>query len=92
MKNPLRREELLMFFLALLIFLRYNFSWDLFAPLFFTPAPSVTGYLTNSRLGAWTYTLIHRKGLGITLYGLSPPTDPPLVELHRHSILRPLQR
>lgn len=26
------------------------------------------GYLTNTRLGAWTYNLIHHKGLSVALY------------------------
>lgn len=68
MKNLLRLEELLMFALALFLFSGLNASWGLFALLFFAPDLSMLGYLINPRLGAWTYNLIHHKGLGITLY------------------------
>lgn len=68
MKNLLRLEELLMFGLALFLFSELDSSWGLFALLFFAPDLSMFGYLANPRLGAWTYNLIHHKGLGITLY------------------------
>ena len=68
MKTLLRLEEFLMFGLALLLFSKLGSSWGLFALLFFAPDLSMLGYLINPRLGAWTYNLIHHKGLGIALY------------------------
>ena len=68
MKNLLRLEELLMLGISLLLFSRLDSSWGLFALLFFAPDLSMIGYLINPRLGAWTYNLVHHKGLGITLY------------------------
>lgn len=70
MKTLLRLEELMMFALALLLFSGLDRSWGLFALLFFAPDLSMLGYLINPRLGAWTYNLVHHKGLGITLYAL----------------------
>ncbi len=70
MKTLLHLEEFLMFVLALFLFSELDYSWGLFALLFFTPDLSMLGYLANPRLGAWTYNLIHHKGLGITLYAL----------------------
>ena len=70
MKTLLRFEEFLMFALALFLFSQLDSSWGLFALLFFAPDLSMLGYLINPRLGAWTYNLIHHKGLGITLYVL----------------------
>ncbi len=70
MKNLLRLEELLMFVFSLYLFSGLDASWGLFALLFFAPDLSMLGYLANPRLGAWTYNLIHHKGLGITLYVL----------------------
>lgn len=70
MKNFLKFEEFLLFFLALLLFSELDYSWGLFALLFFTPDLSMLGYLTNPRFGAWTYNLIHHKGLAVTLYAL----------------------
>lgn len=68
MKNLLRLEELLMLGLSLLLFSQLDYSWGLFALLFFAPDLSMIGYLINPRLGAWTYNLVHHKGLGVTLY------------------------
>lgn len=70
MKTLLRIEELLMFLFSLYLFSGLDASWGLFALLFFAPDLSMLGYLINPRLGAWTYNLIHHKGLGITLYVL----------------------
>jgi hypothetical protein len=28
----------------------------------------MAGYLVNSRIGAWTYNLVHHKGLSVALY------------------------
>jgi hypothetical protein len=70
MKNILKLEELFMLAFALFLFSGLNASWGLFALLFFAPDLSMIGYLINPRLGAWTYNLVHHKGLGITLYVL----------------------
>lgn len=70
MKTLLRLEEFLMLVLALFLFSGLNASWGLFALLFLAPDLSMLGYLINPRLGAWTYNLVHHKGLGITLYVL----------------------
>ena len=70
MKTLLKLEELLMFVLALLLFYRLDASWWLFALLFFAPDLSMIGYLANPRLGAWTYNLVHHKGLAIALYAV----------------------
>ncbi|MCB0118031.1 MAG: DUF4260 domain-containing protein [Anaerolineales bacterium] len=68
MKNLIRFEEFLMLAFALLLFSGLDYSWWLFALLFFAPDLSMLGYLINPRLGAWTYNLIHHKGLAVTLY------------------------
>lgn len=68
MKNLLRLEEALMFALALFLFSELDASWGLFALLFFAPDLSMIGYLANPRLGAWTYNLIHHRGLAVALY------------------------
>ena len=70
MKSLLRLEELRMFALDLFLFSGFDFSWGLFALLFFAPDLSMIGYLTNPRLGAWTYNLVHHKGLGVSLYAM----------------------
>jgi Domain of unknown function (DUF4260) len=70
MKNLLKLEELLMFGLALFLFSGLDYSWAWYALLFFAPDLSMLGYLANPRLGAWTYNLVHHKGLAVALYAL----------------------
>jgi len=70
MKNLLKLEELLMFGLALFLFSQLDYGWGTYALLFLAPDLSMIGYLMNPRLGAWTYNLIHHKGVAVTLYVL----------------------
>ena len=68
MKNLLKLEELLMLGLALFLFSKLDYGWGWYALLFLTPDLSMIGYVMNPRVGAWTYNLIHHKGLAVTLY------------------------
>jgi len=70
MKNLLKLEELFMLGLALFLFSQLDYGWGWFALLFFAPDLSMVGYLANPRLGAWTYNLVHHKGLAVALYVL----------------------
>jgi len=68
MKYIIRLEELLLFGLALYLFSKLDYGWGTYALLFFSPDLSMLGYLTNPRIGAWTYNLVHHKGLSVVLY------------------------
>jgi hypothetical protein len=68
MKNLLRLEEFFLFGLALFLFTQLEYGWGWYALLFLAPDLSIAGYLANPRLGAWTYNLIHHKGLAVALY------------------------
>ena len=70
MKNLLKLEELFLFGLALFLFSQLDYGWGWYALLFLTPDLSMIGYLANPRVGAWTYNLIHHKGLAVALYVL----------------------
>jgi len=70
MKNLLKLEELLMLGLALFLFSGLDYGWGWYALLFFAPDLSMIGYVMNPRLGAWTYNLIHHKGLAVAAYVL----------------------
>ena len=70
MKNLLKLEEFLMLGLALFLFSKLDYGWGWYALLFLTPDLSMVGYLANPRRGAWTYNLIHHKGLAVVLYVL----------------------
>ncbi len=68
MKNLLKIEELFLFVLSLFLFAGLDYSWGWYALLFFAPDLSMLGYLANPRSGAWTYNLIHHKGVAVALY------------------------
>ena len=72
MKNLLKLEELFLFGFALFLFSGLEYGWGAaqYALWFFAPDLSMIGYLANPRLGAWTYNLIHHKGLAAALYVL----------------------
>lgn len=63
----LKLEELASFALAMLYLSTLPFSWWLFALLFLTPDFGMLGYLANNKVGAFTYNLLHHKGLAIAL-------------------------
>ena len=68
MKNLLKLEELFLFGFALFLFSQLDYGWGLFALFFFAPDLSMIGYLANPRFGAWTYNLVHHRGLALALY------------------------
>lgn len=68
MKTLLKIEELFLFGLSLFLFSGLDYSWGWYALLFLTPDLSMIGYLRGPRFGAWTYNLIHHKGLATALY------------------------
>jgi len=68
MKYVIRFEELLLFGLALFLFSKLDYGWGTYALLFFSPDLSMLGYLANPRIGAWTYNLVHHKGLSVAFY------------------------
>ncbi len=68
MKNIIKLEELFMLILALYMFSLLNYSWWLFAVLFLAPDIGMLGYLVNTKTGAFTYNLLHHKGLAIVIY------------------------
>jgi len=70
MKNLLKIEEFFLFGLALFLFSGLDYGWSSYALLFLAPDLSMLGYLANPRLGAWTYNLVHHKGLAVALYVL----------------------
>jgi hypothetical protein len=70
MKNLIKLEEFLLFGLSLFLFSQLDYSWVWYALLFLAPDLSMIGYLAKPQAGAWTYNLIHHKGLAVALYVL----------------------
>ena len=70
-KYVLKLEELLMVVLSIFLFSKLGYAWWWYPLLFFTPDLSMLGYIGGTRLGAFTYNVIHHKALsiGILLVG-----------------------
>ena len=68
MKQWLKLEELFMFGLTILLFLRLDFAWWWYPVLFFTPDLSMLGYVGGTRVGAFIYNVIHHKALEIGIF------------------------
>lgn len=70
MKTVIKIEELLLTFLAFYLFLALDYAWWWFLVLLLAPDLGALGYLLGPKMGAWTYNLVHHKGLAIALFVL----------------------
>lgn len=68
MKNILRMEEAAMFGLAIYLNSFLPFQGWVFWAWFLAPDLGMLGYLINTRVGAFTYNVLHHKGLAILIY------------------------
>lgn len=80
MKNLLRIEEGLMLALAIYLNTMLPYKGWLFWALFLTPDIGFIGYAFNTRTGAFTYNLLHHKGLAIALYLAGAFISSPLLQ------------
>ena len=65
MKNLLRLEEGAQFLLCLAALIMNDVPWWVYVLLVIGPDIGMLGYLLNTRIGAFTYNLLHHKGLAI---------------------------
>ncbi len=68
MKNILRIEEAAMLGLAIYLNSFLPFQGWVFWVWFLVPDLGMLGYLINTRIGAFTYNILHHKGIAIALY------------------------
>lgn len=77
MKFTLKSEEAIQLAFAVYLntFLPYEAWW--YWVFFLTPDIGMIGYLVNTRVGAFTYNLLHHKGVALVIYiiGLSISSD-----------------
>jgi hypothetical protein len=77
MKTTLRLEEAAMLILAVYLNTFLPFEWWVYWAFFLAPDLGMIGYLANAKVGAFTYNLVHHKGVAIAFYilgiGLSSP-------------------
>ena len=81
MKNIIRIEEALLFAFSIFLFSQLDFAWWWFPLLLLTPDLSMLGYLHNPKTGAFTYNLIHHKGVGVAAYVLGVLLAQPVLML-----------
>ena len=74
-KWTLRAEGVALFVAALSLYVNYEFSWVVFAILFFVPDISFLGYLINNKIGAITYNSAHSLVGAIFIVGLGFVTE-----------------
>lgn len=95
MKNLLRLEELAQF-LTVVFTLSYSIGgvpWWVYLLLLLGPDIGIVGYLVNSRVGAFTYNILHHKGMALLIgafafmLGMIPSGDPSTVFVNSHMLL-----
>ena len=68
MKMLIRLEEVMLLVLGFYLFMSLDMSWWWFFALLLTPDVGMLGYLVGNKTGAFTYNLLHHRGLAILLY------------------------
>src|ERR1700761_5001244 len=70
MKTLLSLEEMAMTILAIFLTAHLNMqvNWWIYAALFLTPDIGMLGYMINTTVGAFTYNLLHHRGIAIAFY------------------------
>ena len=67
MKNLLRLEELAQFLLCLFAMITGEIAWWAYVLLLLGPDISMIGYLVSPKIGAFSYNLLHHKGVAVLL-------------------------
>ncbi len=57
----LKLEEVGIFLLCIFLFSKLNFAWWWFPALLMLPDIGMIGYIINSKIGAFTYNLLHHR-------------------------------
>lgn len=69
MKTFIKLEEAAMFGLAIFLFyMQLDFAWWIFWAWLLAPDLSMVGYVINTKIGAFSYNLIHHKATGIIIW------------------------
>lgn len=67
MKTLLKLEELVQFLACALVLVTNQVEWWWYGLLLVGPDIGMVGYLVSTRIGAFTYNLLHHKGLALVL-------------------------
>lgn len=67
MKNLIKIEEAAMFGFSIFLFNLTDFAWWWYVVLLLTPDIGMIGYLSDNKIGAFTYNLFHHKAIAILI-------------------------
>lgn len=81
MKTALKTEELALFLTAIYLFSLTDFTWYWFPSLLLLPDIGMLGYLLNTRVGAFTYNLLHHRAIAVLVFGFGWILQMPWIEL-----------
>ncbi len=65
MKNLLKLEEVVQLLVCLAILVGFRVEWWYYLLLLLGPDIGMLGYLINTQVGAFTYNLLHHKGIAL---------------------------
>ncbi|PWL39446.1 DUF4260 domain-containing protein [Flagellimonas aquimarina] len=68
MKIILKLEEFMLLLLGFFLFMRMDLPWWWFFGLLLIPDIGMLGYLAGNKVGAFTYNILHHRGIAILLY------------------------
>lgn len=68
MKNILKLEEIAQFGLGIYLFSLLPYAWWWFLVLLLSPDIGMLGYVFGNKIGAFSYNLLHHKGIAIGCY------------------------
>lgn len=68
MKTVIKLEELGLFIFGIYLFSLLNYQWWWFPALILAPDLSMFGYIINTKTGAFSYNLLHHKGVAVLVY------------------------
>lgn len=81
MKNQLKIEEIAMLLLSIYLFQSLTYDWWWYLVLFLLPDLGFIGYVFSTKIGAFTYNLLHHKALAIGVYFIGVFTENEFLEL-----------
>lgn len=77
----IKLESLALWLFSIFLFAPLGFDWWWYPLLLLTPDLGALGYLAGTRIGAWTYNLLHHQGVAIGVYVLGVWLANPLLQL-----------
>ncbi len=68
MNTLIKLEEAALFGLGIYLFSLLDYTWWWFPALLLAPDLSMIGYAFGNKGGAWTYNIVHHRGVAVIVY------------------------